>query len=552
MIVQTHVCSDDHNTMKGTLSGLRNDHERRSSSRGPAETSQKQQSKGTGKERTFMDRWVEPTLAPAKASYEDHGAAPFGVLEHMQPLGEAPSTKLKQKVKGEGARKSILGRSAAALGADAGATPEGTPAPASASSIPDAPSATQAIVIDDEQDADYAPAMNGKSKERLARSRAAKRKSEPAATTTTTTTAKSLPSKGERKKASDARFEYDGEKLKRVVEAAKARAAEVGKPDLAAAVDEIYVQSQLDYKLRVLLEAILTQNATPYQNMEFQGYVRAAKKKLKDQKVKARQQPAQRTNGMQDNSAQAIQSKLTSDSSFQNRTETSTAHHSTEHLEPSKHKLSLKVKSPAKDPNRRRSGKDNMSGSPRKRAGSDASDSSLTSLTSNEDDGDMELDEPEQSETSSAQPTQANGIKGKDHAAERGSLAVPGGVLKRTSADADAEDDEREQQLAAKRQKLSEGVARDSEYPESSVRPSVSAPKTRALQRLKESAFGRPPPRLELGTSRGASTRGSRAVSTDVESPLSDLSPPGSRQSTPRLFKNAPKPTGKRAKTKQS
>lgn len=78
-----------------------------------------------------------------------------------------------------------------------------------------------------------------------------------------------------------AHFEYDGDKLKRVVEAAKKRANETGKAELAAAVNEIYQNSLTDSKLRVLLEAILTQTANATQNGEFQAYVRAAKKRLK-------------------------------------------------------------------------------------------------------------------------------------------------------------------------------------------------------------------------------------------------------------------------------
>ncbi|KAK4629386.1 hypothetical protein CLAFUW4_07881 [Fulvia fulva] len=81
-------------------------------------------------------------------------------------------------------------------------------------------------------------------------------------------------------------FEYDGEKLKRVVEAAKQRACDVGKPDLAQAVNQIYLDALIDMRLRVLLEAILTQEATAKQNEEFQEYVRRAKRKLRDTKGK--------------------------------------------------------------------------------------------------------------------------------------------------------------------------------------------------------------------------------------------------------------------------
>ncbi|KAI5364150.1 Putative peptidase M24, Zinc finger, PHD-type, Zinc finger, FYVE/PHD-type, creatinase/aminopeptidase [Septoria linicola] len=507
--------------------------------------------------KTFMDRWVEPSLAAPKASYEDHGAAAYGVLANMQPLGELPSTKAKQRAKGDGTRKSILGRSSAAAGGDVQVTPEGTPAPGASTPQPAEPPLTQPVVVDDEKDDDYAPTKNGKKKERSARPRAVKRRSEPSESAPP---APAPPSAGAtKKKAASAKpripqFEYDGDKLKRVVEAAKARAVEVGKPDLADAVNEIYEQSQLDKNLRILLEAILTQNATPEQNAEFQDYVRAAKKKLKDAKTKSRHQPSVKTNGAQQNppSSHSPDKKLTLQPapSLVVPETTTAALPSTESLEPTKPKISLKVKSPSKDPNRRRSGNGKMSVSPKKRSGSVGSDSSLTSLTSNEDQDEMEVDTPPRPSASSLSSSRINGVQGKDHAAERGSLAVPNATAKRSSADADF-DDERERALAAKKQKFSEGVARHYDYEESSIRPALPQARSR-LQRLKEGALAPPSLKLEPLGSRAASVRGSRALSTDIDSPLSDLSPVNSRQSTPRIGKPLPKPIGKRAKTKQS
>lgn len=530
--------------------------------------------KDLSKEKTFMDRWVEPSLAK-KASYEDHGASAYGVLEHMQPLGELPSAKLKQRVKGgaggggggvgvgvggggggDGSRKSVLGRSSAAVGGEALSTPEGTPAPGATTPLPVEPQPTQSIIIDDEKDDDYAPTKNGKKKERSARPRAVKRKSEPSESAPP---APAPPSAGATKKkaagkARVAQFEYDGAKLRRVVEAAKARAVEVGKPDLADAVNEIYVQSLHDKRLRELLEAILTQNATAEQNQEFQDYVRAAKRKLKDAKHKARQQAATIGNngeaGQLTPLTQLPTKNLTLPPAPTSFASGPSAIPSTERLEPTRPKISLKVKSPAKDSNRHRSGNGKMSLSPRKRSGSAGSDSSLTSLTSNEDDGE-ELNTPPPSGSGFAGPTaRVNGVQGPGHAAERGSLTVPPASNKRSSADAELES-EQDRALAAKKQKLSEGLARDYEYQESSVRPALSQPRSR-VQRMRESALAPPSTKPESHGTRAASVRGGRAVSTDLDSPLSDMSPANSRQNTPKLGRPLPKPPGKRAKTKQS
>jgi len=73
---------------------------------------------------------------------------------------------------------------------------------------------------------------------------------------------------------------YDGPKLQRVVEAAEARAREVGKPVLAVAVREIWLQSQKSAHLSDLLEAILTQSATPAQAEDFKNHVKRAKRRL--------------------------------------------------------------------------------------------------------------------------------------------------------------------------------------------------------------------------------------------------------------------------------
>lgn len=81
-------------------------------------------------------------------------------------------------------------------------------------------------------------------------------------------------------------YEYDGAKLERVVQAAMERAREAGKHDLAAAVEQVYLDALQDTKLRVLLEAILTQKASRQQNEEFQGFVKLAKAKIREQKQK--------------------------------------------------------------------------------------------------------------------------------------------------------------------------------------------------------------------------------------------------------------------------
>lgn len=508
------------------------------------------QTKASAKEdtnkKTFMDSWVEPPVA-AQPSYQDHSGAPFGVLEHMQPLGEAPSAKVKGRVRSEAPRKSVLGRSSAAVGVDGQETPEGTPAPQATPPVTQvrepAPPPPPPVVIDDERDEDYAPAA--KKKEPVTRAKRAsgatsRKLSTPAASTTASTT-------GQKRV-------YDPPKLKRVVDAAKERAMQVNKPDLAAAVHEIWLESLKSKRLTDLLEAILTQNATAKQTEEFQHYVKRAKQRLKDAKVKARKRPGASANGTQ----QAL--PLRSPSQFTSATTPNIeleppALPSTERPEPSRPKLSIKVKSPSADSkSRRRSGPGGkMSASPPKqrlRAGSESSE--LTDLTS-EGEGGLDVEEQDELANGPPPPAKVNGVKGKDHAAERGSLAAPDRKLKRTSADADIEDDAREREIAAKKQKLNQSIRREVAFEESDMRKSAREPAL-SQQRSTRAKNGSlvPPPISLPPNGRAGSARGSRAVSADLESPLSELSGPSSRMSTPRVLKAPPKPPGKRAKTKTS
>lgn len=500
------------------------------------------------REKTFMEQWVEPTVAKAP-SYADHNGGPYGVLEHMQPLGEAPNAKMKARVKSEAPRKSLLGRSAAAATGQDGAqeTPEGTPAPPAETEPAANGSAQPTIVIDDEKDADYAP--KGKKKEIKSSS---SRKDKPQGDSVPPS--KSRMSKTPRQSqtpsaAGVSRKRYDPEQLRRVVESAKERAMEVNKPDLADAVHEIWVESLRSERLADLLEGILLQTATPDQALQFQGYVKAAKRRLKDAKQKARNPPAEGANSAQ---ARPLRSPSNSKATPSAGLHTA-ALPSTEPPEVPKAKLKLRVKSPQKESKRARSshgGKMAVSPS-KKRSGGDESDTSeLTDLTENEHEDDaMDVDAPDDIAKGTAGPsTRVKGLTAKDHAAERGSLAAPDRKLKRSSAEADIEDDEQQRIITAKKLKFAETVNRDYTFDESHIRERPTR-SSRAAKGLVP-----PPVNLEPNGSRINSRRSSRAVSGDQESPLTDVSGFSSRMSTPQQHvpKMPVKMPGKKAKTKTS
>ncbi|RMY26148.1 hypothetical protein D0865_16277 [Hortaea werneckii] len=500
------------------------------------------------REKTFMDQWVEPAIA-TKPSYEDHHGSPYGVLEHMQPLGEAPSAKVKGRVKTEGPRKSTLGRSAAAGGLEgAQETPEGTPAPPPEPALAINGSTQPPVVMDDEKDADYAP-VRKKKEGKVGRPRKEKQPSDSAP-------AKARKSKTPRQSQSQTPLEpstgrkrvYTPDKLMRVVQSAKERAIQVEKPDLAAAVEEIWRESLNSERLTDLLEAILLQKASKEQTREFQEFVKAAKRRLKDAKEKPRDLPAEDANGARE---LPLRSPSKTTAALVNESQPS-ALPSTEPPEAPKSRLKLKVKSPQKDSKNRQGG--NMSGStPKKRSdGYDSDSSELTDLTEGEHDEDpMDVDAHDELGHGPEGPAdRVNGIKAKDQAAERGSLAAPDRKLKRSSAEADLEEDAKARAVAAKKQKLAETVNRDYPHEESAIRG-------------RPTQLGRPPRgskvvpapmKLEpTGVSRINSARGSRAPSGGPDSPLTDLSMP-SRGTTPQLTQHIPKVKvpGKKAKTKTS
>jgi len=548
-----------------------------------------------------MEKWVEPAVSE-KPSYQEQQGVPYGVLEHMQPLGEAPSARVKTRVKAESSRKSVLGRSAAAVGVDAQETPDGTPAPHVPSPPAQVDASSQApVAVDDAKDGDWAPGTKSKHKEkdRHTRNRTTKRRSDAhniIKKTSTDPTDTPAPVNTNRI--------YDAPKLKLVVESAKKRALEVGKPDLAAAVHEIWVQSLDSARLTALLEAILTQTAAKSQISEFQDFVKQAKKKLKYAKDDTRKKPA--VGGA--NAAPPPDASLRSPSKLTNTSTTeqeTAAIPSTERPEPHKPKFSLKVKpqhKEHKDPSRRRTSHGGeMSASPsKKRSGSVGSESSLTSLTSNGD-NDLDLDVPDEiAEGPPVSSNKVNGTKAKDHAAERGSLAVSDKKLKRTSADTDLgederdcknaakkqkldaavkrepdaavkreseqkhkrtsadaalSEDERDRQYAVKRQRLDASVTRDYPYEESDVRMTVKESPTARNTRTTRAQNGSlipPPVSLPPNGDRITDAKSGRAASADVESPLSDLSPPSSQLSTPHVGRGPSRPPGKRAKTKTS
>jgi hypothetical protein len=543
-------------------------------------------SKDKAREKTFMDRWVEPTLAAPKASYQDHGGLPYGVLEHMQPLGEAPSAKVKARVKGEGTRKSLLGRNAASLGTEAQDTPEGSPVPSRLPLMENA-EGLPIMIKEDEKDEDYAP-QSGKRGERKTRSRVTKpsvRKTESAGVVT--------PQKSEKQAASSEPARprgawYSAEKLQEVIDSAKQRAHAANRPDLAVTVDEIYKLSHTDDNLKELLRKVLTEVASTEERKIFQGYVRKIQKQTKGARSHKPPRPIPEVvvNSTTPSDATRTTSNGTSEPTTVVASQTPTL---------PRPRISLKVRNPAKHAETQNGAHASRKESPKKRPGSAGSDSSLTQFTSDED----------RPESAKKPASKANGSTDELKGRTRNSLTVnlqaqnalspndaglrsPGRIGKRSSAEAFSDNEELGQPksgskkskaeaqpiklesappalpsdkrtiensqtdgIARLKHELGAAVIRDYDFEESNLRPAREPTVTASRShRTRHSAQAVP-------TANGLSTHNttdhnSRASSMMIDgSPLSDLSPVLSGHSTPQ-WANPPKNLGKRAKTKKS
>nr|OQO11965.1 hypothetical protein B0A51_17942 [Rachicladosporium sp. CCFEE 5018] len=492
-----------------------------------------------------LDAWVEPTMPSAKPSFEDHGGSAYGVLEHMQPLGEAPSARVRARVKADGGRKGMLGRSAAGAGSGFQGTPESTPGPVA----PPSPVKAEleppmpAIIVDDENDMDYTE-KKSKKKEKVAKTRVTKPKTEAPAASSSAAVRKP-------KKVVNKNRVYSAEKLRAVVDEAKARAVKAGKPDLVAAVEEIHRMSLTDAHLTGLLEVVLLQKATPKQTAEFSDYVKKAKRTLRQQ---AQQKDTPREQPRLENGTKSlpVRSPVKVEPQENNIAPTVAppAVPTTERTEVViKSKPSIKLNAGRRSDEPRRESNSRMAtmtSIPRTEDEAALSDDSeLTDLSEVEDGIDAKAE-------SLTVPARTTGRLSSDATPTNHALRVgaQNGSLKRSSAEADLEDSSTERELAAKKQRLSGRVQREYQYEESNVRTS-SGLRNEVRTSSRQDALVPPKITLRPNGLEPASARGSRAVSTDLDSPLSSPAL-SSRRGTPHVWKGPARTTGKRAKTKTS
>ncbi|KAI9826312.1 MAG: hypothetical protein M1832_000229 [Thelocarpon impressellum] len=230
---------------------------------------------------TPLDRWVEPPMRPPAPSFEDYkGLERHGVLSQMLPLGTLPPpAKVKGKGKGElPKRLAPTRRGDSADGVASGpVTPDLTSAAAGDTTkrkrskskkaeeqaSPRAP--TSSVVATYEQILKLHPPAPPAVKSSPTRPPPALRS----------------PAQPSPLATADSRGQTGRSKMKGVVDAAADRAAQVGHHNLGLALKKLYEDSVTDRILAELLDAVLAQRATPRQKVDFQDYIKNARRLCK-------------------------------------------------------------------------------------------------------------------------------------------------------------------------------------------------------------------------------------------------------------------------------
>lgn len=217
----------------------------------------------------FLTEWEEPPTRTPAPSFEDYkGLERHGVLEHMQPLGTPPSHKVKLRLKAHDPPKRLAHLSfpetAVSMREETG-TPDPLPRTTSRRS------------------------ESRKVEERLSKSSVANHQEEDSALIPNGTS-NTHPAKGTFVHGTpyvgttSSRTIASPAKLKEVVDAAVRNSHETGNPNLGLIIRRLHEESSHNSNLADLLDAVLSQNPTTQQSLEFQDAISAARKQIKAEK----------------------------------------------------------------------------------------------------------------------------------------------------------------------------------------------------------------------------------------------------------------------------
>lgn len=479
-----------------------------------------------------LDGWTEPVPRTPVPSFEDHkGLERHGVLEHMAPLGQLPGVKLKTKIKYQEptSRRGPQGKNGEAVVAQEEEAILEQPAAPTASTRRLDPQRLSAshksrTALEKDEDADYEPKI------------------------TRSTPAKPVPIQPATNGTSSPHLAIGSQKLKDVVEKAAKRSNEIGNPVLGLAITKLYEDSLKDDKVAELLAATLRQKQTEQQLIEFQDYIKRAKKQIKKDAGTPNHTPSKsvpQSPKLSRNSA----SRQTG--TFSNAPGLKILHSTTtisNNISPSKHHTNNMAMNGVSERPAKRA----------KRTGSPSSDSSLSSLGSPVED---------------FAPAQAEPTLPTDHLLPQRASAIPSTGLrsnlfsayKHLDGDIASPDatDAHKDSLVSKRHKLLHGERSFSDYlvAESYVRPVMqeSHPVQMTPPRVASPNAKPPQSRLRNGTlqrnKRYHDDDDDDALSSPPSSPGDLLVPPpmgALRGGTPTALGRPPKATRKTARIKMS
>ncbi|KAL9614619.1 MAG: hypothetical protein Q9167_000907 [Letrouitia subvulpina] len=217
----------------------------------------------------FLTEWEEPPTRTPAPSFEDYkGLERHGVLEHMQPLGTLPTHKVKLRLKAHDPPRRLAHLpfpEAAVSMTDEAGTPD--PLPWTTSRRSESRKVEERLskgssVNQQQEDSDYAP--NGTSKMHPTKGTFIHGTSY-VGTTSSRTIASPI-------------------KLKQVVDEAVRNSHEMGNPNLGLVIRRLHEESSHNSNLADLLDAVLSQNPTAQQSLEFQDAISAARKQIKAEK----------------------------------------------------------------------------------------------------------------------------------------------------------------------------------------------------------------------------------------------------------------------------
>lgn len=258
----------------------------------------------------MTEHWSEPapqTLAP---SFEEHGFARHGVLETMAPLGVPPSAKVKQRTRALGeaaARNSALAKGSIAVGDDVGSTPEVTPArefDADDSERPDDEEMPPSFALqeEEEEDDDYEPTKITKKKGKISKTPVRGKTPVQSKTPTqgkmpvkngTDETAPTSNSPAVQPLQGRVPKNAHKQRIHTAVNDAIMRANKANNRQVGQALKDMWEESKYMPELMEVMDAIIHDNASFEQYTFFKVFIKASRKRQRNEAKKRRLQEEQ-------------------------------------------------------------------------------------------------------------------------------------------------------------------------------------------------------------------------------------------------------------------